>query len=361
MPKVSIIIANYNNARYLPACLNSLSNQTFRDFEALVFDDKSTDNSIEVISLFSDKDSRFRLIPLPENKGVAYLRHIALSYCKGEYIAILDADDVSYPDRLLHQTQYLANHLQTVLIGGLNSLIDENGELIKYRKGMPITDIEHRWRLSFGNCIIHSTVMFRKEAALQIGGYNAEVKLSEDLDFYSRLLSVGKIESIPFLLSQLRLHKRSLTKKSKDEVQNYTLMIIRDYAMRILHQDISPDIARDLYFHKRKSCHSLESLQSVQNILSSYYEHYKLYALSNSELRILSKCYLRSLLLLKKRNSNKKWYLSLGKEMDIKIKKMLVMLGYSGMIEYQVLKWIDELTKHIVHSIKVIQFKQQEI
>ncbi|MDD2332623.1 MAG: glycosyltransferase family A protein, partial [Candidatus Cloacimonetes bacterium] len=99
-PRVSVIVASYNNGRYLGRCLQSLGVQSLQDFEVLVIDDCSTDDSREIYTSFSANDPRFRYHELPENKGITYVRNIAFELAKGKYIAVLDADDIAYPTRL---------------------------------------------------------------------------------------------------------------------------------------------------------------------------------------------------------------------------------------------------------------------
>lgn len=239
MPKVSVVVANYNNAQYLPECLNSLIGQSFADFEVLVFDDSSTDNSRELIAEYAAKDHRIKLIALPQNLGVAHLRSIALAHCSGEYIAVLDADDVSHPDRLQLQAHYLDTNPEVVLVASYAAMIDAESKVLQSCMTIPTTDDVLRWRLLSGNCFVHSTLMFRKEAALNAGAYNAEMSCAEDMDLICRIMLQGKLAAIPRILSSWRSHQVSYTQQALDRILAGTFAIIQSNAQRILGLSIS--------------------------------------------------------------------------------------------------------------------------
>lgn len=93
MPKISIIIPNYNNAKYLSRCIQSAINQTYRDIEIICIDDKSTDNSLEILDKYAKANSNFKLIALEKNSGVSNARNEALKVCTGDYVCFLDSDD----------------------------------------------------------------------------------------------------------------------------------------------------------------------------------------------------------------------------------------------------------------------------
>ena len=211
-PKVTVIVASYNNARYLPACLDSLLHQTFSDFEVLVADDCSTDNSLEICQQYSKRDPRIRVITTEKNQGVTYVKHLGLKEATGEYIAVLDSDDVALPQRLEKQAAWLDSHPDTVLVAGYYGVIDANDRVIKRQKKAPIDDTSIRWWLTFGNCLIHSTVMYRGKPALDCGGYDVSFFHGEDIELYAKLLTVGKFEALPEVVSYWRSHRSSVTK-----------------------------------------------------------------------------------------------------------------------------------------------------
>ncbi len=305
MPKVSVLVANYNNSRFLPECLNSLINQSYTDYDALVFDDCSTDNSRELISEFAAKDHRIKLIALPQNKGVAHLRSIAVAHCTGEYIAILDADDVSQPDRLQLQVSHLDNNPEVVLVASYAAMIDAEGKILQSCMTIPITDEVLRWRLLSGNCFVHSTLMFRKEAALQAGGYNADMSCAEDMDLICRIMLQGKLAAIPRILSSWRSHQVSYTQQALDKILAGTFAIIQSNAQRILGLRISHELAQALHSSQAANPQEFEALL---DLTIRYHEHLTNHEPNTHTRHSYHRLCLGSLLKIRKQCRNKAWF-----------------------------------------------------
>jgi len=333
MPRVSVVVANYNNARYLNKCLDSLLAQSYTDYEVLVFDDASTDNSKEIIRNYSLLDKRFKLIELPENKGVAYLRSLCLTFCLGEYIAILDADDYSYPARLLYQVSYLDQHPDVVIVGGYYSVIDAHGIVKRKKKTIPTTDLELRWRLSVGNIFIHSTVMFRKEAAIIVGGYDPDIDCSEDMDIYCRLMTLGRLAAIPELLSCWRTHTTSYSNKAFERILLGTYTILVRNAKVLINRHISLTEAEALFNHSKTYAQSASDFLSALDIISSYKDLYWKQCRTKAEKKSLLRCHIQTLLSLRKRNLNRLWYPEVQENLNRSIKAVLFQDKYCWLLD----------------------------
>jgi len=200
----------YNAERYLRQAIDSILAQTFKDFELLVLDDASRDRSVEIIQSYSDP--RIRIISNENNRGVAYSRSKALPLARGEYIAVLDADDVALPERLQVQVSYLDSHPDICLVGSSCQVIGEDGS-VRFIYHEPTDLLTIRWLLLFGNCFAHSTVMFRRREALSVGGYGAAVYAGEDIDLFVRLAAAEyKLTNLECPLAQWRDHPKSLVK-----------------------------------------------------------------------------------------------------------------------------------------------------
>lgn len=305
MPKVSVVVANYNNAQYLPECLNSLIGQSYADFEVLVFDDSSTDNSRELIAEYAAKDHRIKLIALPQNLGVAHLRSIALAHCSGEYIAVLDADDVSHPDRLQLQAHHLGTNPEVVLVASYAAMIDAESKVLQSCMTIPTTDDVLRWRLLSGNCFVHSTLMFRKEAALNAGAYNAEMSCAEDMDLISRIMLQGKLAAIPRILSSWRSHQVSYTQQALDKILAGTFAIIQSNAQRILGLSISHELAQALHSSQAANPQEFEALL---DLTIRYHEHFTQHEPNPHIRHSYHRLCLGSLLKIRKQCRNKAWF-----------------------------------------------------
>jgi len=195
-PLVSIIIPAYNGAKWIKKAILSVLAQSYADFEFIIINDGSSDNTEEIITAFTKYDKRIRYIKNEHNLGVQKTRNIALDISLGEYIAEIDQDDEWIdPDKLLKQIKFLRKNKDYVLIGTGVVMVDEQGtEIARYL--MPETDLEIRKKILRANCFIHSSVLYRTKSVKEIGGYTVE-KMSEDHDLWLRIGRIGKFMNLP--------------------------------------------------------------------------------------------------------------------------------------------------------------------
>ena len=245
-PRVSVIVMIYNSARHLADCLESLLRQTFADFEVLLVDDGSTDGSDAVCRRYAAADSRFKVISFDENRGLSRCRAETLPRAVGEYVAILDSDDVAAPQRLEQEAALLDGDAETVLAAGFYRTIDEAGETLPGIFKAPLTDAEIRWRIAFGNCLGHSTVMFRLDAALECGGYSAAMLAGEDMEFYSRLLTRGRAAVVPEIVGYWRTHGENKHKIEPPENREFYGLIVQQSIERHLGRAVSGEVSAAL-------------------------------------------------------------------------------------------------------------------
>lgn len=190
----------YNGQRFLHGATESILCQTWSDFEFLIINDGSTDNSREIISSFSD--SRIRLIDNPSNIGLTKSLNKGLELAEGEYIARQDADDISYPKRLERQVQFLNAHPDIVLLGTQARAIDEKGRPHKTNfLRIPVGMLTIRWYLMFQNAFIHSSVMFRRSTVWkELGGYDESFERAQDYELWSRAAWSFKVDNLADVL-----------------------------------------------------------------------------------------------------------------------------------------------------------------
>ncbi len=257
-PKVTIITTVYNSAPYLAACLDSLLKQTFTDFEVLIVDDGSVDGSGTIYNQYAAKDDRIRVMRFDSNHGVGYCRAASLRKARGEYVAVLDSDDIAAPHRLERQVAWLDKHDDTVLLASHFGIIDHFGNLIGTEE-LALDRLEIRWRLIFGNCLGHSTIMFRKQAALACGGYDPNIRFGEDMEFYSRLICHGAAAMIPEQLSFWRSHRQNLTKSDRPEhiIAGY-IQLVSQSISRHLQLDAPLDVVSALFNHSYLPAQNVE-------------------------------------------------------------------------------------------------------
>ena len=193
-PRVSIIIPTYNRVKMLEKSIESVFAQSYKDWELIIIDDASNDETEERMKQLSSREKSVRYMRIPKivGKGISEYLNIGLRNSKGEYIARIDDDDFwCHKDKLKMQVEFLDENPEYVVVGGGVILVDENGtELFRYLKKE--TDEEIRRFALFSNPFTHATVMFRKETAMKLGGYRI-MKHVEDMELWLRMGKVGKL------------------------------------------------------------------------------------------------------------------------------------------------------------------------
>src|SRR5262249_2828374 len=216
-PRVSVLMAVHNGERNLRETIESILNQTFKDFEFLIVNNGSTDKSRELI--LSYEDSRIRLIDTKHNIGQTKSLNRGLEMAKGQFIARQDADDISESERLAKQVTFMEMHPDVALLGTWYKKIDANGNEIGHR-ALPCGDIDIRWGLLFSCPFVHSSVMLRKDIVLErIGFYNEALSYSQDYDLWYRIAQRLSIANLPEHLVRFRIWASSMTSTYGDRVQ----------------------------------------------------------------------------------------------------------------------------------------------
>lgn len=224
-PAVSVLITVYNDEKNISLAIKSIQEQTFQDFEIVVINDGSTDNTQLIVEKIQNIDNRIVLIN-QNNQGTTKAANNGLQICKGKYIARLDSDDFSYPHRLQFEFNYLESHPNVVLIGGGSHIVDKDGNIIGQRNiktTNPAKTLFHR-------CIFQqSDVMYRKNAVLSIGGYREKFKNAQDYDLWLRLSAIGEIAKVQEIFGVWRLNPGGYTLSRKIE-QRKEIKLIKKMA-----------------------------------------------------------------------------------------------------------------------------------
>lgn len=225
-PELSVIMPVYNGDRYLREAIDSVLNQSFKNFEFLIFDDGSTDNSLRIIKSYAEADNRIRYFTR-ENRGIVDTLNECLDLAQCELIARMDADDICLQDRFQIQVDYLNSNPDVVLLGSKVIIIDEDGDEITPMGKYFDNDALNRALLSDGGQhIYHPTVIYRKSIIKKVGGYNNAYPNIEDLELFLKLFSVGKLEnwSKPLLKYREHLGKIGHTKRLLQQQQVIDLL-----------------------------------------------------------------------------------------------------------------------------------------
>lgn len=247
VPLVSFVMCCYNSSRYIRETINSVLCQTYSNFEFIIWNDGSNDDTESIVKSFIDERIRYFY---HENVGLGRALMMACKKVKGKYIARIDADDICLPYRIKKQVMYMESHKDCVLLSSAIEFIDENGKRLS--RTYPCTDdFVLKSSLIATNMIVHPMVMMRAEAYFKAGGY-LPVKFCEDKLFWSRLARFGVFSNITEILGKYRVVSNSLS--HSDNPYGRTLYELRCKMMKdaeILLSDI--ELYNNLYDYSRKS------------------------------------------------------------------------------------------------------------
>lgn len=234
MPTVSVVMAVYNGMPYLPEAVQGILGQTYSDFEFIIIDDGSTDESFGWLEAVSRDDNRIVLLRNKENRGLTPTLNRGLSQATGTYIARMDADDIALSDRFEKQVDFLNTHPETLLLGTLRMDFVNNpppeAQIHSYREETKRQHDETVKSLSFGdflegNELTHSSVMYRRSLVENGLRYREAFRITEDYDFWLRIALQGDVAR----LNQVLLLYRRLTNAISFQ-KAYDLRLYHEYA-----------------------------------------------------------------------------------------------------------------------------------
>jgi len=205
-PEITVITIVYNGERYIKEAIDSILNQTYKDFEYVIVDNNSTDSTPAILKDYAQKDRRIKII-IESEQGILYARNAGLKVARGEWIAVLDADDIALPDRLECQLNLVRENPDVVLVGSGLILIDENGRsLRKYSYPNDHSSLVERLE-NHKAFFPQSSALIRRSSVMKLNGYR--FSSAEDYDLWLRLSMEGKIACIQEPLIKLRRYVHS--------------------------------------------------------------------------------------------------------------------------------------------------------
>jgi glycosyltransferase involved in cell wall biosynthesis len=255
--KISVVMPAYNAGKYIREAVNSVLTQTFSNFELIIINDGSTDNTQEIISSFTD--SRITVINNEVNKGIASALNTGLLTAKTEYIARFDADDVCFPERLALQFDFLETHADYILTGADAEYMSESGEHLFHFKCIGHTNEQITKKINVYCPFIHSSVMYRKDAVLKAGGYSLYAHNFEDYFLWVRLQKYGKFYNLGQPLIKVRFNPYSSTIDEKIRGR-----LFRKMKREIIHRGVITKEEGEILYNIVKS-------QNIKKIKESAY------------------------------------------------------------------------------------------
>lgn len=204
-PEVSVVMPVYNAERYLDETIETILRQSLGNFELIAVDDASSDGSLEILQRFAARDARVQVISGPKI-GIARARNDGLLAARSEFVACMDSDDLMTPERLERQLSAMRQDSRCVALGSAALRIDPDGDPLEVRH-CPLEHEDIESELLLGrNPLIQASLMLRRDAVLQVGGYRDQANYAEDFDLYLRLAEHGRLACLPDVLLHHREH-----------------------------------------------------------------------------------------------------------------------------------------------------------
>ncbi|MFA6407402.1 MAG: glycosyltransferase [Candidatus Paceibacterota bacterium] len=227
-PKISVVLPVYNGFLFISRAVESILTQTFKDFELIIIDDGSSDGTRDIIKSFQDE--RIVIIVNEKNIGLINSLNKGIGVARGEFIARMDADDISEPERFEKQIGYLEKNIEVGVLGTAVSHADAQGRKISILT-QPTSHEGILWKMCFECAVIHPTVMMRRDLVLEVGGYDINFPHIEDTELWMRMIRKTKFANLPDVLLMHRLHPASIG-STQSEAQYRLSLVLREHFLK---------------------------------------------------------------------------------------------------------------------------------
>lgn len=279
IPTISVVMPVYNSDNYLEESINSILNQTFKNFEFIIVCSEPTEKTRKILEKYQCFDSRV-LVFYQERKGIIFARNFGCKQAKGEFIAVMDADDISYPKRFETQLLFMEKHPDIGIIGSWTDFIDEDGVVTDTFR-CPTNPLVIGWYLIFENYMMHLTILIRTNILEELHYYTLETKgFPEDYDLWTRAVFFTKIANLPISLTQHRLHSTSNTINVKPEMAQF-FNIIRNTMLQKLSEREFQNFLKETGFRMNSDVltfninYNDKQIKFIENLYRSYVYRFK--------------------------------------------------------------------------------------
>ncbi|OIQ22725.1 glycosyltransferase [Lacinutrix sp. MedPE-SW] len=253
-PLISVVLPVYNVERYIKEALDSVLKQTIQDFEILVIDDCSTDDTIKIVEAYNE--DRIKIVRKEENKGLIHSLNLGFGFARGKYIARMDGDDINNLTRFEKQLQVLENQPQIIACGSWVQYFGSHNTIIKHRKNHDaiVAQMLIKCPMSLGCCMLRTT-------AVKSIMFNKDKIHVEDYDFWSRIAWSGKLYNIPEILYYYRSHENQVSTLYKKMQQQGDILIQLFLYKKIRYDESKFNDVMLSKFIQRKGSISIKELQ----------------------------------------------------------------------------------------------------
>ncbi len=247
-PTISVIMPAYNAEKYISESIESILNQTHKNFELIIIDDCSKDKSWNIIQKYAKKNKIIHAIKNEKNLGLCLTLNKGIKYAKGKYIARADNDDWYYPERLEKQYLFLESNPDVGIVGGTMEIMSETGEVYS-RRTYSKTDQEIRKHIFSYSPFSHPLVMIKKSILNKTGNYNSSFIPADDYELYFRIGKYSKFANLSDTLMKYRVSSASMTSKQTKKMEHATIKVRNFYANTFpYHMNIMDRVYNFLHF-----------------------------------------------------------------------------------------------------------------
>ena len=235
---ISVNMVAYNAERTILRSVNSILGQTHQNLHLVIVNDGSTDHTAEIIHAMDD--GRITFIDNKKNEGIVASRNKALQASQGDFIAVLDSDDIALPTRLEKQLDYLLSHPEIHLCGSYITVINETDDILA-KKRYPLSSAAVKNSMVFGNCFLHSSVLYRNQRPQQFT-YDPECPYCEDYDLFYRMNKIHEMVNLPEYYTLYRVHSQNVSTQRDDKMRfhlrNIHKGILRDHSLSFTEEEL---------------------------------------------------------------------------------------------------------------------------
>jgi glycosyltransferase involved in cell wall biosynthesis len=247
-PLISVVLPVYNAEQYVKDTIKSILIQSYQNFELIIINDGSTDNSEEYIVQF--KDTRIKYIKNEKNLKLIQTLNLGLSVAKGKYIARIDADDIALPNRFEKQIDFLENNLEYGIVGSFAETFGSKKEKLTFVQ----EDLEIRFALLTHNPFVHSSVMIRNQILIKNKlSFDLNQLHVEDYDLWIKILKYSKGKILPNILIKYRIHESQISVVHNNIQEINTKKIQKDYLTSLLPEFKEVDLLFDIFHNQKRT------------------------------------------------------------------------------------------------------------
>ena len=265
-PTISVVMPAYNAGKFLDEAVCSILDQTFRDFEFIIVDDGSTDDTAFILEKYAKADSRLRVFR-QANEGMISALNRGCRLVRGYFIARMDADDISLHHRFERQLDYIEKNPKVGIVGTWITEIAIDGSVRGNWCPSPLPKVL-RWRHFFGGCVHHPSVLIRREILEKIDFYRPDAVHVEDIDLWLRASAITEFGNVPELLFKYRVWDGSVSQQRRLKAREIHMNLMASFISEFLGVDPPFKAITGL---KARECESLQQVLLAATLLESLY------------------------------------------------------------------------------------------